>query len=63
MSADKPYQDESTLRYLYGKKGLSQPQMAHRLGCSTRCISYWMDKHDILVGKHSEDYSDQRIEL
>lgn len=50
------YKDESILRELYGS-GLSMNQMADRLSCSPNTISYWMKKHGILVGRHSEQYS------
>ena len=50
------YKDESILRELYGS-GLSMSQMADRLSCSPNTISYWMKKHGILVGRHSDQYS------
>lgn len=50
------YKNESVLRELYGS-GLSMNQMADRLSCSPNTISYWMKKHGILVGRHSDQYS------
>jgi uncharacterized protein YjcR len=50
------YKNESVLRELYGS-GLSMNQMADRLSCSPNTISYWMKKHGVLVGRHSDQYS------
>lgn len=52
----EPYKDEDTLRRLYAEEGLSQNQIAYRLGCSVRKVSYWMDKYGIIVGKHSKGW-------
>jgi DNA-binding transcriptional regulator YiaG len=52
------YKDEETLRRLYVDEGLSQPQIAWQLDCSVKQVSYWMDKHGLLVGPHSEGYDE-----
>jgi hypothetical protein len=53
---EKVYTDEESLRFLYSS-GLSQAQIARRLGCEANIITKWMDYHDILTGEHSEHYS------
>jgi DNA-binding transcriptional regulator YiaG len=53
---EKIYTDEESLRFLYSS-GLSQAQIARRLGCGANTITKWMDHHGILTGEHSEHYS------
>jgi len=47
------WQDERTLRWLYWSKGLSQKQIADRLGCSATTVGKWMSRHDIQT-RHPE---------
>lgn len=59
LRGDEPYKDEELLRELYWEEGLTQRQIAERLGCSQTPIQTWMDKYDIELrhtGQEGEFY-------
>jgi transposase len=46
---DEPWRNEETLRRLYQDEGMSQQEIAERLGCSQRTVWRWMERYDIQV--------------
>lgn len=52
--ADRPWRDEDELRRLQDR-GLTQQQMADRLGCSRDTIRNWMQRYGIDVGESTPD--------
>jgi len=51
---EKEYQDEKTLRELYVKKEMTQPEIAEQFGINKSLVSYWMDKHGIETRGNAE---------
>lgn len=48
--SDGPWRDQDTLEELYSE-GLTQPEIAERLGCSLTTVAYWTVEHDIDIGQ------------
>jgi len=42
-----PWRDKETLERLHFEKGLTQGEIADRLGCCTRTVAEWFSRHDI----------------
>jgi transcriptional regulator with XRE-family HTH domain len=50
MSAEtetRPWHDAATLKRLFHEEGLTQAEIAERLGCAERSVRRWMHKHDV----------------
>jgi len=47
VSTSRPWRDAETVRRLYHVEGLSQEDIADRLGCAQRTVSAWMERHGI----------------
>jgi len=62
---ERAHRDEETLRTLYWADGLTQREIADRLGVSQLAVQTWMDNHDIQLrytGAHGQTYETERGE-
>lgn len=44
---DRPWQDRDTLERMYFEEGLTQGEIAERLGCARRTITKWFGRHGL----------------
>lgn len=45
--SETPWRDADRLERLYWREGMTQAEIADKLGCATRTVNQWMQKHDI----------------
>lgn len=61
-SEGRPWQDKETLKRLYYDEELRQSEIADLLGCGTRTVCRWMNRHDLEVYRTERTGESNRVE-